>query len=257
MPRPKDTSSGPRPATEMLILAGGFGTRLRSVVADLPKPMAPVRGRPFLEYLLDYWIGNGVSRFALSTGYLGELIAKHFGDSYRSARIEYIREDSPLGTGGAIRMGLTVIAWRERHVLIANGDTWFEVDLPALRSVRPEAPVAIAAKRLAFNDRYGGMTLDSEGYVTAFGVGPPDNTVINAGCYLVDREILGPELQNYPPVFSFEQQTLVDLARRRLIAASVQTGEFLDIGIPADFAKAGKMIAQSSVPTDKIGRAHV
>jgi len=83
-----------------LVLAGGLGTRLRSAVPDLPKPMAPINGRPFLEYLLDYWINQGVDRFVLSVGYRHEIITEHFGNKYKEAQIEYVIEKTLLGTGG-------------------------------------------------------------------------------------------------------------------------------------------------------------
>ena len=91
--------------TSALVLAGGLGTRLRSVVSKLPKPMAPVRGRPFLEHLLDYWLHQGVNHFVLSVGYLHELIIDHMGSNYKGAMIEYVIEESPLGTGGGLLLG--------------------------------------------------------------------------------------------------------------------------------------------------------
>jgi D-glycero-alpha-D-manno-heptose 1-phosphate guanylyltransferase len=91
---------------EALILAGGLGTRLQDVVNDVPKSMAPLQGRPFLEYLMDYWLTQGITRFVLSVGYLGHIITSHFGDCYKMARIEYVMEDSPLSTGGAVRYAL-------------------------------------------------------------------------------------------------------------------------------------------------------
>ena len=88
--------------TTAIILAGGLGTRLREAVPDLPKPMAPVNGRPFLEYLIDYWIEQGVKRFVMSVGYLHQDIVRHFGYRYRGVEIDYSVEESPLGTGGAL-----------------------------------------------------------------------------------------------------------------------------------------------------------
>src|SRR5215471_11172514 len=92
--------------TLAVILAGGLGTRLRGTVPDVPKPMAPIRGRPFLEYQLDYWIGKGINRFVLSVGYRHEVIIDHFGASYRGAELSYAIEHTPLGTGGALLLAV-------------------------------------------------------------------------------------------------------------------------------------------------------
>ena len=88
--------------TTAVILAGGLGTRLRSVISDLPKPMAPINGRPFLEYLICYWIGQGINHFVLSVGYLHQAIIGYFGNQFKGACIDYVIEESPLGTGGGL-----------------------------------------------------------------------------------------------------------------------------------------------------------
>src|SRR5262245_17720256 len=113
-----------------IILAGGLGTRLREAVPDLPKPMAPVAGRPFLEHQLDLWIAQGVRRFVLAVGYRHEAIVQHFGASYRGATLEYSVETQPLGTGGALRQAAAMVG--DERALLLNGDTWFDVPLPAL-----------------------------------------------------------------------------------------------------------------------------
>lgn len=229
---------------EMLILVGGAGTRLRSVVNDVPKPMAPVAGRPFLEYLLDYWIDQGVRRFVLSLGYKGDSIKEHFGTRYRNAEISCIQESSPLGTGGAIRMAFQEINWNGGHILLANGDTWFEVDLTALihDACQHGKPVTIALKTIEINDRYGGVTIDDSGLVTAFGVQSKKNCLINAGCYLLEMQALLGVLRDYPEKFSFEDDLLKPLAAKKQIASSIQNNVFLDIGIPADYQKATEVI---------------
>ena len=139
----------------MLILAGGFGTRLKSMVSDVPKPMAPIGGRSFLDYLLDYWIGQGIQRFVISTGHLASVIQLRFGSAYRSASITYVHETSPLGTGGAFRLALESVNWANECALMANGDTWFPVQLQQLcaDAVQQGAPITIALKKLEKNDR--------------------------------------------------------------------------------------------------------
>ena len=109
-----------------IILAGGKGTRLKKIVSDVPKPMAPINNRPFLEYLMDYWINQGISKFILSVGYLNEVITNHFGNSYGSAQIEYVFESSPLGTGGGLLLASKDL---NESFLLLNGDTFFEVKL--------------------------------------------------------------------------------------------------------------------------------
>jgi D-glycero-alpha-D-manno-heptose 1-phosphate guanylyltransferase len=230
---------------EMLILVGGFGTRLKSVVSDVPKPMAPVSGRPFLEYLLDYWIDQGMRRFVLSIGYKGDYIRKHFGACYRNTKVSYVHESSPLGTGGAIRMVLQEIPWNGDYMLLANGDTWFEVDLPAfvLAACTHRKPVTIALKTMESSDRYSGVTVDDSGLITAFGVHGRNNCLINAGCYLLELDALSRLLRNYPEQFSFEEDLLKLLAAKKQVASSLQNNVFLDIGIPEDYQKATEIVA--------------
>jgi D-glycero-alpha-D-manno-heptose 1-phosphate guanylyltransferase len=210
--------------------------------------MAPVAGRPFLEYLFDYWIEAGVRRFVLSIGYLGDLIMKHFGDHYRGANIQYVVEESPLGTGGAIRKALMGDYWTGQNVLISNGDTWFEASLPQLLegSNRRDALLVLSAKLVESNDRYGGIHADAQGFVTRFGVPAPDNQLINAGCYLANRRELVSALQSYPEVFSFEQIALVAFAQSGQIVASIQEGVFLDIGVPEDYERAASVLIRES-----------
>lgn len=231
---------------EMLLLAGGFGTRLRSVVNDVPKPMAPVAGRPFLEYLLDYWIDQGVRRFVVSVGYKGDSIKEHFGTVYRNAEVSFVHESSPLGTGGAIRMALKEISWNGDYILLANGDTWFEVDLPVLAhdACQQDKPVTIALKSIESNDRYGGVTIDAAGLITAFGVQSQRNCLINAGCYLLDVQAVSSLVRSYPGQFSFEEDLLKPLSAQGQVASSVHNNNFLDIGIPEDYQKATEVIGR-------------
>ena len=114
---------------ETIILAGGFGTRLQGVVKDLPKPMAPVNGRPFLTYILDYLIDYEYQRAVLSVGYLHEKIVDYFGKKYKTLEIDYAVEEEPLGTGGGILLAMSKCT--TENVLVINGDTMFKVDLTA------------------------------------------------------------------------------------------------------------------------------
>ena len=107
-----------------IILAGGLGTRLRNTVPDLPKPMAPINGRPFLEYLLDYWITQGVENFVISVGYRHQQIVSHFGNRYKKANLQYAIEDTPLGTGGGLCLAITKLPVLEPFLLL-NGENNF------------------------------------------------------------------------------------------------------------------------------------
>ena len=123
--------------TTAIILAGGLGTRLRSAVTDLPKPMAPIGGRPFLEYQLDYWIAQGISRFVLSVGYQHEVIIDHFGTSYEGIELNFVIEETPLGTGGGLLLAAEKVG-NDTPFLLLNGDTYFSVDLKTLTDFSQE-----------------------------------------------------------------------------------------------------------------------
>ena len=230
--------------SEMLILAGGFGTRLKSVVSEVPKPMAPVVGRPFLAYLLDYWIGQHIRSFVISTGHLASVIESYFGSAYRSAVIAYVHEESPLGTGGALRLALNSVTWANERILMANGDTWFPVQLQQLYAdaVQQGTPITLALKRLDKNERYGGVTIGSEQQITAFGVKAEGSSYINAGCYLIKAPAIKNALSTMPDAFSLENDFLVPLALQGLVGSCIQEQPFLDIGIPEDYQRAPEFL---------------
>jgi len=152
--------------TTAIILAGGLGTRLRAAVPDLPKPMAPIRGRPFLEYQLDYWIGQGVERFVLSVGYRHEAIVAHFGDSYHGVPLSHSIESTPLGTGGGLLFALDRVAGPLPFLLL-NGDTYFEADLGALHRFHAakQSEWTFSLFRSPQDGRYMGMGVDDSGRI--------------------------------------------------------------------------------------------
>ena len=169
---------------EAIILAGGFGTRLAQVVKDVPKPMAPVAGKPFLQYVMDDLVEQGVERIVLAVCYKKEAIMDFFGDSYSGAEILYSVEKEPLLTGGAIKHALGFC--REERVFIINGDTFFQVDLRALRKDAENRGkcTAIAVKELRGFSRYGRVEVDSAMSVTAFHEKEPcEQGYINGGIY--------------------------------------------------------------------------
>ncbi|HXF67609.1 MAG TPA: nucleotidyltransferase family protein [Burkholderiales bacterium] len=231
---------------EAIVLAGGLGTRLRSAVPELPKPMAPVAGRPFLEYLLDYWIGQGVTRFILSVGYRQQALREHFGGAYRAAGIAYAGEEQPLGTGGGLRLACGLLAG-PGPFLVLNGDTYFEVPLEQLvrfhRAHRAEATLALF--RSPQHGRYGAVRLGEQGEILCLeSAGGKAGGLANGGVYLMERGL--PEGGPWHPgsALSLEDDILPHaLAGGRRICGMVCAGRFLDIGLPEDYARAARMLA--------------
>lgn len=221
---------------EAIVLAGGFGTRLRGVVDDVPKPLAPVAGRPFLAWLLDRLAASGIRRCILATGYLSALIEQRIGTHWQGMDIAYSLEPEPLGTGGAIRLAANQLRGDAAHVL--NGDTWLEYDPAVLEDAAcaAGASMAIALARVDDVARYGSVDVD-HGRVAGFRekgeVGPG---WINAGCYFLDADALA----TLPTrdAFSFEQDVLQPRVQAGAVAAFTATAGFIDIGVPEDYARA-------------------
>ncbi len=222
---------------EAIILAGGLGTRLRSVVSEVPKCMAPVDGRPFLQYMLEWLSRYDVSHVVLSVGYLKEVIFSFMDSRAWPFEISYAVEEEPLGTGGGIRLALTKC--REDRVIVLNGDTFFDVDLDALSF---SAPVTLALKPMRNFDRYGAVDWDGE-LVTGFHEKAAcAEGLINGGVYALVRSQL--DFAFYPKRFSFEKDLLEPLSAAHLVAGQVQDGYFIDIGIPEDYARAQRELPE-------------
>jgi D-glycero-alpha-D-manno-heptose 1-phosphate guanylyltransferase len=222
---------------DAVVLAGGFGTRLRSVISELPKPMAPVRGRPFLEFVLDELVEQGLETAILAVGYKAELIREHFGDAYRSLRLRYSVEEEPLGTGGGIRQAVDMA--QGDAVFVLNGDTLFRVALQALadRFYASSSLLTVALKEMHHFDRYGTVLVNDAGVITGFREKRPmERGLINGGVYLLDRALFA--LKPLPPVFSFEREILEGEYLRARFHAVTFDGYFIDIGIPEDYARA-------------------
>lgn len=228
---------------EAIILAGGLGTRLRSVVADVPKCMAPVGGRPFLWYVLRYLSRReyGLTRVILSVGHLREQViswAEEHKQEYPFS-IGYSPEEEPLGTGGAIRRACVLA--RDRHIAVLNGDTLFDVRLDRLLALHKESgyAVTLSLKDMPRPDRYGTVALDGDGKILGFEEkAPKERGLVNGGVYAVDREAgIFPEGEER---FSFEKSVLEPLAGTRggRLGGMVSDGYFIDIGIPQDYARA-------------------
>ncbi|MCO7519090.1 MULTISPECIES: nucleotidyltransferase family protein [unclassified Pseudomonas] len=229
-----------------VVLAGGLGTRLRSLVSDVPKPMAPIAGRPFLEYLFDYWIDQGVERFVLSVGYRHEAIVEHFAGRYRGATLHYAREPQPLGTGGGLLMALEHLTQADEHFLLLNGDTWFALDLARFEQFAEQhhADCCLALHRNGEPRRYTGITLDDKGHVLAFAHASADARAwINGGVYWMRRACLEALAHRAGQALSLEQQLLPQWLDSGLnVLGFVASGRFIDIGVPHDYQRASALI---------------
>jgi NDP-sugar pyrophosphorylase family protein len=227
--------------TKAVLLVGGLGTRLRTVVPSAPKPLAPVGNRPFLELLIRQLGSHGIRRLIMCTGYLADQIEEEFADgSGLGVTIEYSKEPEPLGTAGAVKF-----AQRFLHgapdFLVMNGDSFLELDLNQLiqlhRSHGALATMAVVPVDNA--GRYGTVRVDSGGRVTEFceKAGSDSPGLINAGVYVFSPAILG--LIPAGPV-SLEKDVFPRLLDRGVYAAREQ-GMFIDIGTPADYAQAQEL----------------
>jgi D-glycero-alpha-D-manno-heptose 1-phosphate guanylyltransferase len=228
-----------------IVLAGGLGMRLRSAVPDIPKPMAPINGRPFLEYLLDYWIKQGVRRFVISVGYRYEIITAHFGSKYKEAIIEYVVEQTLLGTGGGLLLGAQKLGQIEPFLLL-NGDTYFAVDLKTLTefSLANSADWCFSLFRTHEAGRYMGMDISPQGQITSLksGTGQPGR-LANGGVYWVNPLALVSNKYS-PGIKSSVEDDIFPVAMssgQRLMGIEFD-GAFIDIGVPDDYHRASALL---------------
>ena len=249
--------------TTAIILAGGLGTRLRSAVPDLPKPMAPIAGRPFLAHQMDHWIAQGVRHFVLSVGYRAQAISAHFGRRYGGAALDYVVETTPLGTGGALLLAAAQLPPDPSHaaVLLLNGDTYFDVQLAALQAHADglNAQWCLALFRSTDAQRYMGVDVDPNGRLHGLRSTAPagaEGQLANGGVYLFRPAALH-GLQVEPGrtpgrSISLENELFPQLlAQGQRFAGLECHGAFIDIGVPDDYARAASVLpcrAQPSVP---------
>jgi D-glycero-alpha-D-manno-heptose 1-phosphate guanylyltransferase len=218
----------------LVVLAGGFGTRLRSVVADLPKPMAPAGPHPFLWHLLDAWAGQGVRRFVFALHHEAGVIEQHLREQQshgvlRGCEVRTVTEPRPLGTGGAIANAV-----REGDVtasfLVANADTWLGA---GVRDVSVARSPAIAVVRVDNTERYGSVRRDGDA-VTSFAEKQHSAGAgwINAGLYHLEAE----SFQSWNgEAFSLEADLFPRWADAGQLSAVPVEASFVDIGIPEDY----------------------
>ncbi|MBR6131120.1 MAG: nucleotidyltransferase family protein [Bacteroidales bacterium] len=223
---------------EAIILAGGFGTRLQGVVKDLPKPMAPINGRPFLTYILDYLIEYQYDKVILSVGYLHEKIEEYFGSEYKNLAIDYAVETEPLGTGGGILNAMSKCT--ADNVLVINGDTLFKVDLNRFERFHLEKQglLSIVLREVDDTSRYGSVAIGNDSMIILFTEkeSSEGSGLINGGVYLINKKLF--EKHPQPKKFSFEKDLMTKFYTQELFFAMPSDGYFIDIGIPKDYARA-------------------
>lgn len=223
---------------DIIILAGGFGTRLQSEVHDVPKPMAPVNGKPFLEYILNHIERQGFNRVILSTGYLGNIISEHFGKKFKTINLEYTHEKEPLGTGGAIKLASEKV--HSPYFIIMNGDTFFPINLQLLFQTHVEhlANLTLALREAPDASRYGQVECITNGRITRFieKSSEKKSGLINGGIYILNTKFF--KRFEFPEKFSFERDFLEKQLDTYEFYGQVFNDYFLDIGIPEDYKRA-------------------
>jgi D-glycero-alpha-D-manno-heptose 1-phosphate guanylyltransferase len=228
---------------EAIVLAGGLGTRLRSVITEVPKPMAPVAGRPFLDYILFYLKNQGVKRVVLAVGYKWEIIRDHYKDinSTFGLDLHYSVETEPMGTGGAIFEAAEKVT--DDSFFIINGDTSFKVPLNRLKSFaeKADADIALALKKLSAAGRYGSVEHTEGGKITAFKEKNPGGgqAEINGGIYFMKKKLIN--RFQLPAKFSFETDFMQTNLNKMAAYGKAFNASFIDIGIPEDYFKAQKL----------------
>lgn len=228
-----------------VILAGGLGTRLRTVVNDRPKPMAHVAGRPFLEHLLKYWSNQGIERFVISLGYLGEMISDHFGLRFNDSHIEYVVEAEPLGTGGALLQCQRQLNLESPFILL-NGDTFFAVHNETLNlyAENSDADWVLSLFLTSEVNRYLPCHLELDGRLNALARPPEDSHeehLVNGGVYWVNPRALKPILFKKTFVsLEFDVLPYCQSIEQKLYGLKCSE-TFIDIGVPKDYAQAQSM----------------
>lgn len=222
-----------------IILAGGLGTRLKSIISDLPKPMAPVNGVPFLTYQFRYLKHYGIKKVILSVGHLAEKIEDYYKSDFEGMNISYAYEKTALGTGGGIR--LAIEGCGANAILVLNGDSFFDVNIKEFfeQHNAKKSDASLALRRVDNAARYGTIQKDDNNRITLFneksGLETPG--IINGGVYILQKEIY---LNNTPRnvTFSIEKDFFEKSITKLFLTGFEFNTYFIDIGIPEDYAKA-------------------
>lgn len=240
-------TSRPTTLPPAVILAGGFGTRLRAAGLDCPKPMAPVAGKPFLAWLVKYLMAQKVCDFVFSVHHLAERIQDYFGSAWQpDARFRYVREPEPLGTGGALAYAVDQCGLRGEFFVL-NGDSITAISLDDMRVAKASRAVdgVILGVEVEDCSRYGSLDVDENGFLHGFrekaqsgGAG-----LINGGVYLFDSALFRPRAGGKPAAESLERESIPRwLGEGRRFAVARSLGPFIDIGTPESLAQAGAFV---------------
>jgi D-glycero-alpha-D-manno-heptose 1-phosphate guanylyltransferase len=227
---------------EAIILAGGKGTRLKTVLDDRPKPMAIIGGKPFIEWLLLLLLQQGVRRAVICTGYKRKKLESYFGNGNKiGIEIDYACDPFPLGTGGAVRNALSLTT--SNRLLILNGDSYFRLDLPSFLNTHhaQNAKATISLVSVENSCRYGSVKIKKDGEVEGFFEKSSNRKpgLINAGIYILERETIG-QIPDGKKV-SLEKEVFPGLIGSGLYGEQC-SGPFIDIGTPESFSKAEKVL---------------
>ena len=222
-----------------IILAGGFGTRLQTLVSDVPKPLAPINGHPFLSYQMNYLKHFGIKKIILSVGYLSEKIIEFYGSEFDGLQINYVVENEPLGTGGGIRLGLEQC--EDEYALVLNGDSFFDVDISEFfrLHVNELSQFSLALRKVENASRYGAIETDTNNRIISFKEKADEKKsgYINGGVYILNKKMY---LDTNPlsTNFSIEKDFFEKQHGKIIIKGFEFTGYFIDIGVPEDYKQA-------------------
>jgi D-glycero-alpha-D-manno-heptose 1-phosphate guanylyltransferase len=233
--------NGSEHPVQAIVLAGGYGSRLRSLIADVPKPMARVAGRPFVSYVFDDLVDHEIKRIVVAVSWLRESIMSEFGACYRGVELRYSVEAEPLGTGGAIRQAFQCI--NDDGAFVLNGDTFQRLPYARMRLQAEEerADVLVGIRAVDSVERYGTVELEGSSIIGFSEKGTTGPGLINAGAYIVRRDVV--ENPSLGKAFSFEQDVLGPGVGSLNMVACLITGNFIDIGIPEDYLRAKQELA--------------
>jgi D-glycero-alpha-D-manno-heptose 1-phosphate guanylyltransferase len=224
---------------EVIILAGGKGSRLSSLIQDVPKPMASISNRPFLTQLLTQLVESGFNKAVLSVGYKHEVIQQYYGHKFKNLELAYAIESTPLGTGGGILLAMDKIA--SEHVLIMNGDTYFDADLEGFYKFHLEGnfDLSLLLKNVENNSRYGQVMVE-DGKVMGFAEKGLETGSghINGGIYLINKKVFVDVTK--ADTFSFETDFMQTFYDTLMFGGYIDQGYFIDIGIPEDYKRANE-----------------
>jgi D-glycero-alpha-D-manno-heptose 1-phosphate guanylyltransferase len=229
--------------TKAIMLVGGLGTRLRSVVSSAPKVLASIGERSFLELLIRQLRSQGIRNLVMCTGYLADQIESRFGDGRKwDVSIEYSKEEMPLGTAGAVKLAARYL--RDiPEFLVLNGDSFLEVDFQGLMAFHRQQDGAIATMavlRVENASRYGTVHMDAKGRIKAFAekTGSETPGVVNGGVYVFDHSLL----QHIPEGLASLERDVFPRLLDEGVYAQEQHGIFIDIGTPEDYARAQQLL---------------